>query len=193
MLNEKEKKTLAEIESKYYMPPILNLVGQNFKEEFDKIYDILVASKGEVEKLIQKRVENREIKDATQARKSIVGSAFSNLILWLFLHCKKEGLIKSGVFITSKPREVPHYKELFLIDVGGETQKPDVDIAIYSTQNERLKNCLVLSLKTSLRERVGQTYKWKLLMEVAKDSSEIKIDTTYLTLRQLRHWSVLRQ
>ena len=33
---------------------------------------------------------------------------------------------------------------------------------------------MILSLKTSLRERVGQTYKWKLLMEIARSCNEVK-------------------
>ncbi len=37
-----------------------------------------------------------------------------------------------------------------------------------------LKKCLILSLKTSLRERATQTYKWKLLMEIAYSDSKLK-------------------
>ena len=33
---------------------------------------------------------------------------------------------------------------------------------------------MILSLKTSLRERAGQTYKWKLLMEIATSENSIK-------------------
>ena len=39
---------------------------------------------------------------------------------------------------------------------------------------EELKRILILSLKTSLKERVGQTYKWKLLLEIATSENEIK-------------------
>ncbi len=37
-----------------------------------------------------------------------------------------------------------------------------------------LSKCIILSLKTSLRERAGQTYKWKLLMEIATSDNPIK-------------------
>ena len=33
---------------------------------------------------------------------------------------------------------------------------------------------MIISLKTSLRERAGQTYKWKLLMEIASSNNKIK-------------------
>lgn len=33
---------------------------------------------------------------------------------------------------------------------------------------------MIISLKTSLRERAGQTYKWKLLMEIASGNNSIK-------------------
>ena len=61
------------------------------------------------------------------------------------------------------------------ITVDGETQKPDCDLIIYSLkENQDLKKCIILSLKTSLRERAGQTYKWKLLMEIATTENSIK-------------------
>lgn len=64
---------------------------------------------------------------------------------------------------------------MFTINVGEETQKPDMDLAVYSlNEDESLKKCMILSLKTSLRERAGQTYKWKLLMEIANSASDIK-------------------
>ena len=39
---------------------------------------------------------------------------------------------------------------------------------------KNLKKCIILSLKTSLRERAGQTYKWKLLMEIASTENSIR-------------------
>ena len=48
-------------------------------------------------------------------------------------------------------------------------------MVIYSlNSNNDLNKCLILSLKTSLRERAGQTYKWKLLMGIAKEESKLK-------------------
>ena len=182
ILNKTEIKTLQEIESKYYMQPILDYILQDIKSNnrewqkvFDNLYSYLVNSKNLVENLIQVRVQNGVIKDASQARKSIAGQAFSNLIIWTFLKNKEQGHIEKNIFITSKRSQIPNHKELFLIQVDEETQKPDVDLVIYSLDStNHLHNCLIVSLKTSLRERAGQTYKWKLLMEIANTESDLK-------------------
>ena len=61
------------------------------------------------------------------------------------------------------------------IKVGDEIQKPDMDLILYSLkENKDLDKCMIISLKTSLRERAGQTYKWKLLMEIATTENSIK-------------------
>lgn len=182
MLNKDEIKTLQEIESKYYMQPMIVKINVDistktlsFQEIFNHLYGYLVDCKDEVETLIQKRIQEGEIKDASQARKSIAGSAFSNLIVWVFLKNKEQGSINQNIFITSKISSIPQWQDLFLIKVGEETQKPDVDLVIYKLDSANsLQKCLILSLKTSLRERAGQTYKWKLLMEIANAESSIK-------------------
>ncbi|MEB2803639.1 BsaWI family type II restriction enzyme [Campylobacter upsaliensis] len=182
MLNKNETKTLREIEGKYYMQPMLESIMQDLrndkldlKEVFNHLYEYLLNSKEAVEKLLKERVNQNEIKDISQARKSIAGSAFSNLIVWVFLKNKENGNIDKDIFITAKISQIPHFKDLFYIKVGEETQKPDVDLVIYRLDSKQnLASCLILSLKTSLRERAGQTYKWKLLMEIANTESSIK-------------------
>lgn len=182
MLNKNELKTLQKIEEKYYMKPMLDSIQADINSKkitlqkiFDYLYNYLTDSKDKVEKLIQKRIQKGEIKDASQARKGITGNAFSNLIVWVFLKNKEQGNIKENIFITSEISTVPHHEELFFINIDDEGQKPDVDLVIYSLDsNNNLNKCIILSLKTSLRERAGQTYKWKLLMEIANSQSDIK-------------------
>lgn len=182
MPNASELKTLQDIENKYYMKPIVSAINADLRTGkitlqncFNHLYEYLINSKNAVENLIQEKIKKGEIKDASQARKSIAGGAFSNLIVWVFLQNKAKGNIAQNIFITSKISQIPHYKELFFIKVGQESQKPDVDLVIYSLNSQNmLKKCLILSLKTSLRERAGQTYKWKLLMEIANTDSAIK-------------------
>ncbi|CAH9017537.1 hypothetical protein NURINAE_00429 [Candidatus Nitrosacidococcus sp. I8] len=56
-----------------------------------------------------------------------------------------------------------------------ETQKPDMDLVLYREDSHHyLKDIMIISLKTSLRERAGQTYKWKLLLEIATSENAIK-------------------
>lgn len=130
MLNKNEIKTLHEIESKYYMQPMLETIINdlkdeklNLKEVFNDIYTYLSNSKNAVERLLKERVNKNEIKDISQARKSIAGNAFSNLIIWLFLKNKESGNINRDIFITNKISQIPHFKDLFYIKVGKETQK----------------------------------------------------------------------
>ncbi|WP_082333528.1 BsaWI family type II restriction enzyme, partial [Helicobacter heilmannii] len=182
MLNITETKVLKDIESKYYLQPILELINQDINSAkmtwlgvFDHLHHYMTKSKTTVDALIKKRVEAGEIKDASQARKSIAGSAFSNLIIYAFLKNKSEGTIAPSIFISAKPTQIPHFKELFYIQIGEEYQKPDVDLVVYSLDpTGGLKKCLILSLKTFLRERAAQTYKWKLLMEIANSDSKLK-------------------
>ena len=182
MLNIIELNDIQNIESKYYMKPIidainLDILKNNLKwhEVFDRLYNYLENNKDTVKELTQKRVKEGKIINSEQAIKSIAGGAFSNLIIWVFLKNKENNYIKENIFITSNIIRIKEWQKLFLIKVGEETQKPDVDLVIYSlNSNNDLNKCLILSLKTSLRERAGQTYKWKLLMEIAKEESKLK-------------------
>lgn len=182
MLNKSELEDIQNIESKYYMKPIIESINSDisknnikWQEVFDKLYNYLENNKNAVKELTQKRVKEGKITNSEQAIKSIAGGAFSNLIIWVFLKNKELNYIKENIFITSNIRRIKEWKNLFLIKVGEETQKPDVDLVIYSlNSNNNLHKCMILSLKTSLRERAGQTYKWKLLMEIANEKSKLK-------------------
>ncbi len=182
MLSVNETNMLKDIESRYYLQPILKLIKRDVDSAkvswsgiFDRLYQYMTEAKSAVDTLIEKRIDNKEIRDASQARKSIAGNAFSNLIIYTFLKNKAEGTIAQNIFISAKISQVPCSKELFYIKIGEESQKPDVDLVIYSLDSVGvLKKCLILSLKTSLRERATQTYKWKLLMEIAYSDSKLK-------------------
>jgi len=184
-LNKKEQKTINSILETYYMQPAINLINeiiansQNTKNEwkniFNKLYEILTSTKEQVDELLEKRKKLGEIRDISQARKSIAGNAFSNLVIYTFLQNKIQENIKQQVFITSKTSEVKDFDKITTINVGNETQKPDVDLIIYTVKPDNsVDKCIILSLKTSLRERAGQTYKWKLLMEIATSNNPIK-------------------
>ena len=180
-MNDLEIKRKKEIESKYYMNPILGEFNKRVKskEDYGKIFsylhEILVNSKSKIDDLLEKRKERGEIKDVSQARRSIAGAAFSNLVEYLFYCCKEKNLIRENIFITTKPKSDELIADMVTINVGNETQKPDMDIAIYSLHKDgSLNKCFIISLKTSLRERAGQTYKWKLLLEIATTENTIK-------------------
>lgn len=178
-LNKEEYEDVAKIESTYYMQPVLEKLKEYIEEHgllksFDYLHPTLVGSKDAVEDLLDFRVKNGEIRDKGQARKSIAGSAFSLLIKYVFLKLKESGDIPRNIFITSNPKKHPLIEKMVTIYVGDDTQKPDMDIAIYSVIEEKLHRCFILSLKTSLRERAGQTYKWKLLLEIATSDCSVR-------------------
>ncbi|MGI0479849.1 BsaWI family type II restriction enzyme [Geminocystis sp. CENA526] len=180
ILNKNELADLSKIKNTYYMTPILkkldeSIIKYGLEKSLDHLNTILNTAKDDVEILLDKRVLAGEIKDKSQARKSIAGNAFSLLIKYLFLTLKENQLIKTNIFITSRPKQHELISDIITIKVDDETQKPDIDLAIYSiNENKELNKCLILSLKTSLRERAGQTYKWKLLLEIATSDNPIK-------------------
>lgn len=93
----------------------------------------------------------------------------------MFLQKKIIGNIEPRIFITSKKSQVKNFENIATIYVDEETQKPDCDLIIFTQkENGNVNKYIILSLKTSLRERAGQTYKWKLLMEIATSENPIK-------------------
>jgi type II restriction enzyme len=184
-LNKEEQKNLATIKATPYMNESINLIEKfvtsnkdskiGYLAVFDEIFTILNAAKSSVDIYLAERKLSNEIKDEKQALKSIAGNSFTRAIIFVFLQNKILGNIRPDIFITSQKSKVPSFNEISTINVDGETQKPDCDLVIYSLNSEnKLKKCMILSLKTSLRERAGQTYKWKLLMEIATSENNVK-------------------
>jgi len=178
MLNKEEEKQMAEIENIYYMKCILSNLKKKIRAHglatvLDYSYEVLKESESEIRSLLEIRKSSGQIKDISQSLKSIAGSAFSNLVIYSFLLAKKESLVKENIYVTSKKK---NFENLVTINVDGETQKPDMDLIIYSkdVEKDQIKKIMIISLKTSLRERAGQTYKWKLLLEIATTDNEIK-------------------
>jgi type II restriction enzyme len=180
-----ELKFLNGLSKIYYMPIIQQKVDEWVSSQLDPnvawievlnyLNEILRDAQNDVENLLDERVASGIIKDKSQTRKSIVGNAFSNIIVYIFIQNKLIGNISEDIYITSKITSISGFEKISTINVGDETQKPDMDLVIYSLkENQDLNKCIILSLKTSLRERAGQTYKWKLLMEIAMSDCEVR-------------------
>ncbi|MDX2257097.1 MAG: BsaWI family type II restriction enzyme [Pseudanabaenaceae cyanobacterium bins.39] len=180
-----EAKFLKGLSKIYYMPIIQKNVDNWVKsypdpkfgwiEVLNHLNEILRDSQNDIEILLDERVAAGKIKDKSQTRKSIVGNAFSNIIVYIFIQNKLFGNISESIYITSMIASISGFEKISTINVGDETQKPDMDLVIYSLkENQDLNKCIILSLKTSLRERAGQTYKWKLLMEIAMSDCEVR-------------------
>ena len=172
ILSKDESKKIQEIQQKFYMPPVLDRLERaatqhGLQATLDYLYEIIVSSKDDVEAIIQQRLKAGLIKNADQARKTIVGAIFPYCITYIFLKLKQQDFVKHNIYITSN-KSIPALEKMLTVYVDGETQKPDMDLIIYSMDdNDKLNKCMILSLKTSLRERAGQTYRWKLLLEIA--------------------------
>ena len=187
MINKEEQKTIDNIKATPYMQKTVALIDSFVKEHicknkttvyllaFDEMFRILNEAKPFVDEYLIERKRKGEIKDEKQALKSIAGNSFTQALVYLFLKNKEIGNIRTDIFITSQITKVPSFKEIAVINVDGETQKPDCDLVIFSLNEDSTMNkCMILSLKTSLRERAGQTYKWKLLMEIATTDNPMK-------------------
>ena len=177
-LTENELQEIAKIQSISYMEGPLSMLDeflktnkkpykQAIKEAFNHIHTFMIGSMDYVDRLQQVRLEKGEIKDSKQSAKSIAGNMFPNMVRFIFLKNKEAKNIPAEIFITHKQTAIKRFGEDFTIYIDDETQKPDCDIVIYNDIN---KKTIILSLKTSLRERAGQTYKWKLLLEIANSS-----------------------
>lgn len=195
-LNKLEEKNLQEIKKAYYMTPVIKRLDacmdetnqKSCAEAFNKVYRILLDSEADVREIIQKRKASGKISNVDQAIKSVVSNIFPRCIIYLFLKNKLVGNIRLNIFITSKPKQVKGFEDISVINIGtSDTQKPDCDLIIYAYKpsedgEEQLKKCIILSLKTSMRERAAQTYKWKLLLEIANDQHSAvreKYDISY--------------
>jgi type II restriction enzyme len=165
-------KTVAEIESRYYFAPIKRLYDQRSERygatgALDRLSEIMREATPEVEKTIQARVSKGDIKDADQARKSVAGNAFQALAGYALIKLQQAGGLPAHLVVTLKPRQHPEIERYATIQVGDEIQKPDIDLLVFSAAPDKRLPVVIYSVKTSLRERAGQTYRWKLLLDVA--------------------------
>ena len=130
----------------------------------DSLRDVMFDSLEDVEKEIQKRIKAGEMKDADQSRKSTAGNNFQALVAYTLAKNIIIGNLPE-LYVVLKAKKHPIIEDYAIINIGDDTQKPDADIMLY--REEEKSPIIVISCKTSLRERVGQTYKWKLLLDLA--------------------------
>lgn len=160
-----------------YNQELQRLIAQNQDEKLSEklilnnLKRILWNSQDGVTKIIDERILKGEIRDAAQARKSVAGNNFQRLVAYSLARNVVIGNITGKIFVatTSKDKILEKYATIH-VGYDGDIQKPDSDILLYSdNEKEPLIN---FSCKTSLRERAGQTYKWKLLMDIANCKCE---------------------
>ncbi len=179
ILNKDEAEDLEKILESYYMGPVLSRIDEfkDYQRALENLHQVISSAHQDVLSLLKKRKEDGIIKNISQASKSVVGKIFEYSIIYSFYKLKKLGFIKSNIFITSKrkSKSAKNLEKLMTINVGGEIQKPDADLFFYTLDDStNVNNFVIVSLKTSLRERAGQTYRWKLLMEIASCENAVR-------------------
>jgi type II restriction enzyme len=174
-------KTLTEIENRYYFTPIREGLDAKAIEIGDRkalcyLTEVMQTATSKVEKLIQARIRDEIISSADQARKTIAGNGFQGLVAYSLIKLQEKDLLNPDLAITLKPKKHPLIEKYAAIKVGDDVQKPDIDLLIYHYHKPEAYPVIIYSIKTSLRERAGQTYRWKLLMDIvsSKDCKTIK-------------------
>ncbi len=127
------------------------------------ICEILRGSEQKIRDVIYSRLERGELHDTTQATKSVAGNLFQQLFAYSLAKNIIVGNISKNVVVSLSPKILDEYA---IIKVGDDLQKPDSDVLVYS-EDDTATPIINFSCKTSCRERAGQTYKWKLLSDLA--------------------------
>lgn len=189
-------KTLSEIQDRYYFTPIkegLEEITAEVGEKYALNYltKVMQTATSKVEKLIQARIRNGIISSADQARKTIAGNGFQGLVAYSLIRLQEKKLLNPDLAITLKPKKHPLIEKYAAIKVGDDIQKPDIDLLIYHYQKPEKYPVIIYSIKTSLRERVGQTYRWKLLMDIVSSNDCKTIKEKYsLTYKAIDNFKV---
>jgi len=169
---ESNKETASSIENRYYFKPIKDILEKKIKEigkikVLDHLTEVMRCAQPHVEELIQKRKYDGDITNVDQTRKNIAGNAFQCLVVYSLIGLQEKGELNTDLVITLKPKNHYLIEKYATIKVGDDIQKPDIDMLIYEYTESEKKPVMIYSIKTSLRERAGQTYRWKLLMDIA--------------------------
>ena len=189
-------KTLSEIEDRYYFTPIKEGLEEKIAEAGEKyalnyLTNVMQAATSKVERLIQARIRDGIISSADQARKTIAGNGFQGLVAYSLIKLQEKKILNQNLAITLKPKKHPLIEKYATIKVGDDVQKPDIDLLIYHYTKPEQYPVIIYSIKTSLRERAGQTYRWKLLMDIVSSNDCKTIKEKYgLTYKAMDNFKV---
>lgn len=141
-----------------------DILKVSYRKILSHLSSIMRSAQESVEAIIQDRIDSGEITNADQARKSIAGNIFQQIIAYTLAKNIVLGNITGNLTVTMSTANI--LDEYATIKVGEDSQKPDSDVLIYDDADTS-SPIMNFSCKTSCRERAGQTYKWKLLSDLA--------------------------
>ena len=133
---------------------------------------VMRDAQSSVEALIQERIDCGKITNADQSKKSTAGNVFQQMVAYTLAQNIVQGNIAGNLTVTMSTKNI--LEEYATIKVGEDSQKPDSDVLIYDDSNTS-SPIMNFSCKTSSKERAGQTYKWKLLSDLASCECDHKI------------------
>lgn len=139
-----------------------------------RLHDIMRAAQPLVEQVITDRVTSGEIRSADQARKSAAGNVFQQMLAYAIAQNIIIGNVTKPVAVTMSVNNL--IEQYAAIHVNEDVLKPDSDVIVYAPEGDD-SPIMNFSCKTSCRERAGQTYKWKLMCDLATCNCDHK-DTT---------------
>lgn len=141
-----------------------SVVQQSYKKILSLLHDVMREAEIPINEYLASKVAEGKIKNADQARKSVAGNLFQQFFAYTLAKNIVHGSIDKPVTVTTSVKEI--IDQYAAIHVGEDIQKPDSDVIVYAADNAN-SPILNFSCKTSCRERAGQTYKWKLLCDLA--------------------------
>ena len=167
-INRSNRKELKSVRGRYYMAPMLRLfedkiTSQGLPDATNYLSAVMRAAQPEVEMILEARKKAGKIKSIDQTRKTVAGNAFQALVFYALASLQAGGYIPAHLIFTLKTQKDPRLGGS-VIQVGPETIRPDVDLLVYSKRENM--PVYIYSLKTSLRERGGQTHRWKVLLDI---------------------------
>jgi type II restriction enzyme len=136
----------------------------------NQLSSIMDSSRYGVSEIQQKRFRSGLIENISQSTMSVAGKNYEALVGYSLEMNRIYGNLPRNIIISLVTKRSRFIGKYATINIGNETQQPDVDLAIYKeTPNSPI---IICSTKTSLRERAGQSYKWKLLLDISRCNCE---------------------
>lgn len=119
-----------------------------------------------------RRIARVNRKDVEQAGVSVVGDLFAWGTAYVLQLIQAEGGLSPDLSFHPRPKKHNLIEKYGTIQVAGEILKPDIDLLIYSNQPDT--PLVFVNMKTSLRERAGQTHRWKIVLDIALHCKQLK-------------------
>ena len=180
-INKKNQKLLEGMEKGHYMPAFRKIFLDSVrkigvKKTADRLTNIMQSAREKkINPIINRRKKSGEIEDIQQTSKAVAGRGFQALVVMTLIEMQRQGHLPNHLVFVTSPTKNTQIATSTTITVGAEKLKPDMDLLIYSESRANLPYYIV-SVKTSLRERAGQTHRWKLLYDIvtATDCRSLK-------------------